>query len=183
MACGLLTITLALTKFIVPNVSSTPTPSIRMPGHPRLGSASAYTLVELLIAMVLVGILVTVAVPSIVRSTSAHSVDHQARQIHSWLSTARARAVAEQRPYRFELHAGGAYEIQHQEGGVWFSDGGSAVAEGITMKIGNASSGTLAFRTHGQIDTPATIEIHDGTHSRRINVLASGQIRWVSGRK
>jgi prepilin-type N-terminal cleavage/methylation domain-containing protein len=146
-------------------------------------SASGFTLLELLVAIVLLGILVAVAAPSVVRSFSAHSVDREARQLHSWLATARSRAVAEQRDYRFELKSDGSYEIKHVDAGVWVVDGGSEVADGMTATISGATSGTIDFQSHGRVDSPETIEVHDGVHDRKINILASGLMRWVSGQK
>jgi prepilin-type N-terminal cleavage/methylation domain-containing protein len=141
------------------------------------------TLIELLMALAVIGILAAVAVPSIVRSFSAHSVDQEAREIHSWMAQARAKAIAQQRNFKFELNSDGSYKVQHAQGGGWVAEGGSTVGNGIVIKFDGGSSGEIIFQPHGRVDSPATLVIDDGVHERTIAVLASGLVRWESGTK
>lgn len=154
-----------------------------VPVHTRSDAVIGFSLIEVLIAVVLVGVLAAVGAPSIARSFSTMSVDREARAIHSRLAQARTHAIAHQRDYRFMLNADGSYEVQHAEGGAWVVDGGSSVKDGITVEIGGSSSGEIVFRPHGRVLSPTTIVIHDGRHEREIPILASGMPRWKSGRR
>lgn len=145
-------------------------------------SRRGVTLIELLVVIVMIGILAAAIVPSIVRSFSAQSVDQEAREIHSWLAQARAKAIAQQRNFRFTLNADGSYQVHRDVGGTWVADGGSSVGDGVTFKIGGASSGMIVFQSHGRVDAPKTLVIDDGSHERKILVLASGLVRWESSR-
>lgn len=152
---------------------------VRRPPSPH-ALERGVTLLELLLLLTLVGILAAVSAPSIVRSFSAQSIDHEARKIHSWLAYARANAIAQQRDYRFALEDDGSYEIQSASGGAWVRDAGSAIGETISITIGNESAGAIVFHPHGRVDSAATIVIDDGAHERTIHVLASGLVRWES---
>lgn len=143
--------------------------------------ARGFTLLEMLVVLVLIGILAAVSVPSIARSFSAHSVDREARKIHTQLVDARAQAVATQRPHRFKLASDGTFQVEYDNGVTWVLD--EAVRElstGVSISIDGASSGEILFQTHGRVEDPAVVKIEDSEHERKILVLAAGLVRWES---
>lgn len=154
------------------------------PAGPSGGGSAGFTLLEILLVIVVIGIVAAIVIPSVASSSGPHAVTEGARKIHSALVEARARAVAEQRDYRFELESDGDYEIQYDDGGSWTTYGGThELGAGITATIGGSSSGTIVFEPHGRVDAPTSIVIEDATSERTINVLASGLVRWQGRRQ
>lgn len=148
------------------------------PLEPSRASDAGLSLVEVLLVLGLIGVLATLAVPTMT-GNGAHRVVRQARAVHSALVEARGRAIAERRDYRFAVDGQGRYRLQFWEDDAW-TDRGEAVApaEGITLSVGGAATGSIVFEPHGRTADPGAVEIADGLHTQRVRVLPSGMVRW-----
>jgi hypothetical protein len=94
------------------------------------------------------------------------------------MASARARAIATQRQYRFVLASGGVWKVQEENPpGTWNATADSGTAN-ATVTMGGSSSGTILYYTRGRVDAPKTIAVTVNGHSQSIEVLASGLVRW-----
>lgn len=138
-----------------------------------------FTLMELLVAIALLGILAAVAIPSISRSTGSHVVVQESRRLHSRIVEARTRAIAEQRRYRLRVAGGNTYHVEFFTGGVWTPlDTARTLPDGVTMTFDGSSGGNLEFKAHGRVDAARTMILTDGEHDQSVEVMASGMVRW-----
>jgi type II secretory pathway pseudopilin PulG len=132
--------------------------------------------------LILIGILAAILIPTVGGTSSAHRVIEQARAIHSAMAEARARAITEQRDYRFELTSGNVYALQFDDGGTWTTYGSAHdLSEGVTATIGGSASGTIVFLSQGRVDEPEAVVVESSGHEQTIDVMASGMARWEGG--
>lgn len=155
--------------------------SVIIAPRPRTPAAGArgFTLLEVLMAIVVIGILAVVVVPDLATSTASHRASETARRLHSDLMEARTRAIVEQRGYRLRVEGGKRYAVQYDSAGAWRMWGvEDTLSLETTIAIDGSSGGTLVFLPKGRAQLPRTLVVNVGGHSRRIVVLASGMVRW-----
>ena len=141
-------------------------------------SRRGISLIEALIVMVLVGILAAVAIPRVAGSSDPYAAVDEARRIHAAMASARARAIATQRQYRFVLASGGVWKVEEENPpGTWTATADSGTAD-ANVTMGGSSSGTVVYYPRGRVDAPKTIAVTVDGHSQSIDVLASGLVRW-----
>jgi prepilin-type N-terminal cleavage/methylation domain-containing protein len=141
-------------------------------------SMRGVTLIEILIVMVLVAILAAITIPRVVGTSDPYEAVEEARRIHAAMAKARATAIAEQRPHRFVLSSGGAWQIDVESSpGTWTATADSATASGM-VTLDGASSGTITFFPRGRVDDTHTISVDVDGHVQTMRIFASGLVRW-----
>ncbi|MGH7562853.1 MAG: GspH/FimT family pseudopilin [Gemmatimonadota bacterium] len=157
-----------------------PRPTRPFPLPTRGPSASdGLTLLELLLVLTFLGVLVTIALPSLSGGTSSHRVVRQAREVHAALAQTRARAVAEQRPHRFLLLADGRYRLQFRNDATgWTTYLTSLPPTDPIRVIGGSAGKVVVFEPDGRVEEPATVQVGEPPRRHEIHILAGGLVRW-----
>lgn len=136
------------------------------------------TFVELLLVLVLLGILVTLALPGFGAGARSHRVVREAREVHAALAQARARAVAERRRQRFRVEQDGRLHLEAlNDTGVWVPVLTSLPADAPVTVVGG-TGGAVVFEPDGRVQAPATVRVGDPPSRHEIRVLAGGLLRW-----
>ncbi|MGH7557951.1 MAG: GspH/FimT family protein [Gemmatimonadota bacterium] len=142
-------------------------------------AANGLTFLELLLVLTLLGVFVTIALPSLSGGTRSHRVVRQAREVHAALAQIRARAVAEQRPHRFLVLADGRYRLQFQNDAAgWTAYRTSLAADDPIQVVGGSGGNTVVFEPDGRVEAPATVRVGVPPRRHEIHILAGGLLRW-----
>jgi len=85
---------------------------------------AGFQLIELMVVLVIFGIIIAVAVPSLTRRTTYHRIEGSARELSVRMQTARQKAVSRRVPYRMILNTpSGAYQFERQmDDSTWVQD-------------------------------------------------------------
>lgn len=138
---------------------------------------AGFTLLELLVAITLIGIVMMIAVPRVASTTMAHEVMEEARLVHERLAMARTQAIAEQTDYRVRVSGGKTVSVERLDGGVW-----SAVfvsdPYAADIEVGGSADGSIVMYARGMVDTPKTFRLEREGHVAIVRVLASGLVQW-----
>ena len=154
-------------------------PGAKYSGNPQLLSHRAFSLVELLVVMAVIGIMLAIAVPRYAVSATRYRLDAAARRIVSDLSLAqsRARATSKSQPVLFSV-AAGTYQMTGMAA-LDRSSGDYAVTlagDPYRVTLVSADFGgqaSVTFDGYGSPTRGGTIVIQAGGAQRTITVDAS----------
>lgn len=155
--------------------------------RPPVRSEEGMTLLEILVVLAMIGIFALVAIPAVSDALQPHKVVEQARRVHAQLGLARARAMAEQKEYRFRVSGGDEYRLEYSEPGAddWTTYGGVKAVDGngVTVAIDGAGTGEVVFKPTGRAGAPVTVRVEDAGRWHEIDVQASGMASWSGSGK
>lgn len=149
-----------------------------MPNRPS-GNPSevGFSLGELLAVIVVVAVVAAIVLPSASRATAPHRLDEQLYALGVALADARARAVAESRPYRLSVEGSDRYLIEARGEAGWATVRGPVRLPG-GVRIHLAAAGDpILFHPSGHAAAPATVRLVAGARTRTLRVLGSGLVR------
>ena len=130
------------------------------------------TFVELLLVLVLLGILVTLALPGFGTGARSHRVVRQAREVHAVL------AQAERRRQRFRVEQDGRLHLEAlNDIGTWEPVLTSLPADAPVTVVGG-TGGAIVFEPDGRVQAPATVRVGAPPSRHEVRVLAGGLLRW-----
>ncbi|WP_085712185.1 MULTISPECIES: GspH/FimT family protein [unclassified Pseudomonas] len=144
-----------------------------------------FTLIEVLVAVALVVILITMAVPAFTRSIQGSKADTEVGDLQRALNYARLEAIDRGTTIRLRPTAGGG--VWTGELSVYDSTGTSAnvlrvvpaMSSGATLTLTSGVT-TLDFNNLGGLAAPSTAVVFSytlGTQSRTLNVCLNGRIQ------
>jgi type IV fimbrial biogenesis protein FimT len=166
-------------------------------------SNRGFTLIELMIALGIAGVLAAVAVPVFIESASRNQIWTASETIGSQIRQARLRAISRNRSYqvRFDCPAAGQFRILVVPGpddvppapiadadrcGTIVMDAGVTILDGGTFSMPNSVSfgdvDTLTVNSRGIYTSagviPQTITVTYGERQRTLTISATGQITF-----
>lgn len=140
----------------------------------RARTAAGFSLIELLIVVSIMGVLVTMSVPSYQRYLASNALHGSAREIASEIQQLRARAMATDaaQTIHFALDSTGARDFHVHNGSVTAS---WDLPRGITYASGSGSGFTIG--TDGRASTSTYVILRDARGQRdTVSIQLSGLV-------
>lgn len=140
-----------------------------------------FTLLELLVAVALAGVLGAVAVPEARRQLERWRLSAAARQVVMDLKVARARAIAGGAAQRVHFAVpGGSYQHERQRPGGAYAPIGpvTALPDGVRVVDCTAAGDGIGFRPRGHAISFGTVTLRDAVGDERLVVVdIAGRMR------
>jgi prepilin-type N-terminal cleavage/methylation domain-containing protein len=140
-------------------------------------SARAFTTVELVIVMMIVGVLAAFATPQLGRWLATTGVDTAAREIATELQLSKMRAVSQNTRYRISFDADhNTYLVQKDVAGVWQDVGApKALPAGVDLVSATADP---VFQTLGTAPGGTTVTLQNAQgRTRKVTVSFVGRVK------
>jgi Tfp pilus assembly protein FimT len=137
----------------------------------------AFTTVELLISMMIVGVMAAFLTPHLGRWLTTVGVDAAARELASELHLGKMRAISENTPYRISFDpASDTYVVQKDVAGDWQdSDRPKSLPKGIDLV--SATTNPI-FQTLGTTPGGTTITLRNAQgRQRQIRLSFAGRVK------
>jgi type II secretory pathway pseudopilin PulG len=139
-----------------------------------------YSLIELLGALALSGLLTALAVPSLRQLAAPWALDGASRQVAAAFQAARQRAIARNVRHRLRFTAPRSFRLEREtKAGGFVVDGGVQTLP-RTVSLGGIGAKTPTFDTRGILTQPASVSIRVSKKSKRtvaVNVLGRTTIK------
>ncbi len=156
-------------------------------------SRNGFTLIEVMVVVVIIGIVLAVATPDLGHRNEWTRLESAARSLSTRLQTARARAVAQRVPYRVVLDpAASTYVIERQaDDSTWVRDPDVEYTaegiDGIEVEIGgDTDSVAVVLEPRGTVqaeDVPAVVRfLGSRGDTAEVSVVRTGRVTVRMGR-
>ena len=150
------------------------------------GNEAGFNLVELMVVVVVMGVLLATAVPSVTERNARNRTEGAARQLSARMQVARQMAVSKRVPYRMtmDLNDSAYYFERQDDDSTWTMDPDQTYSiegvEEINTDIGGRDGETLVhFETRGTVDSddsPALVTIvSTNGDTARLSMVRTGR--------
>lgn len=155
-------------------------------------SQAGYTLVELMIAVAIIGIMAAIGIPSFIGIMPRIRLNSNVMVLSNEIALARVRAISKSTDYRIFFNtADETYTTSKFQGGAWVSLGVTKLdGSDLVSAAGFNTAQTLIAMGNGQVNVPlngqAVIEVRtpNGMNRKQITVEPTGRMfvqRWSGG--
>ena len=129
----------------------------------RNSKARGFTIVELIIAMVVLAILIMIAIPSFQRLAINGNLKTAARDLIADFNALRQKAMAENQQYDLTFNANNTYTVSPASGLPNGVKSPASIASDI--QITNAAPGSLSFYTRGTLSQAGNVVLSNSRGS------------------
>jgi prepilin-type N-terminal cleavage/methylation domain-containing protein len=145
-------------------------------------SRPGFSLLELIVAIGLMGVLVVLVTPSLADFSAPFRVQSGGREIYSALQEVRQQAITRGRRTRFQVIGSDSYALQWDSAGTWTTLRGPLRLE-PDVRL-SSTGGDLIFQPRGIVSPASTLTVTDpasSTHRLEITVPITGLVRIRAG--
>jgi len=140
---------------------------------------NGFTLMELMVAIAIIAILTTIAIPNIISYIGNQRINRAAYEVKSAIQSTRVKAIKENSDARIDFPSSTEYQIRiwDRSSGGFIDDGAvNKMPLGVTLTTGFTSGDSyLEFGPRGTSNSVETVTINDGDgRTRQITVQISG---------
>lgn len=148
-----------------------------------LSRESAFTLLDMITALALSGILAAIAIPNLAGQLPTYRLNTAARQVQSELHRIKSQAVAQNTEHRAVFLPPSSYRIEKKIGATTYASTGEIKPLPDGIIYGNASAKNISFTPRGT-STGDTIKLCNSRREGKNVIVFSGtgRIRVVSER-
>ena len=153
----------------------------------RPAGARGFSLTELMIVLVVMGIMMTIAVPNFTRMGRRDKVESVAYDFHRAFALARQKALAKRTQYKVTLNPGGhSFVVQRRDSGSWVNDPADPKTWDAAVSLasecgGNASNVDIVLEPQGTVaaaDSPVRLTFTNAHgDTARVSLVRTGRIR------
>jgi prepilin-type N-terminal cleavage/methylation domain-containing protein len=139
-----------------------------------------FTLIEMLIVVVVVGVMAMVAAPSVGRGVAQARVKRAASIVAGDLEVAVTNAARQRKPIRITFTSGTrSYTVADRATGEVLMSRDFGPGSELALNSFGASAAILDIYPNGIASSADTVTLRIGTHSRRVIVTRAGLIRGM----
>ena len=154
------------------------------------GRNSGFSLIEMMVALVIMAIVLTAAIPGFVSSGRRDAVEAAAFDVQRVLSVTRQKAMAQRVRYKIVVDTvNKELSVSHRAGGAWVADPHSSIDWRDDLSLGLTAGGSTSnfdiiiepMGTVDASDAPASF-VFSNCHgdSSQVNFVRTGRIRVKS---
>lgn len=148
--------------------------------RPCAVSRPAFSLLELVIVVAILGVIAVIAVPRFASASARHRADTAARRVQADIEIVRQRAIATSGPWRMVFKPGARrYAIIDDTStatGSWSVDLGSEPFASTVTLADFGGDGAVTFSAFGRPDSTGTITIRSGSQEITLSLDAAGRV-------
>ena len=149
---------------------------MRLPSH-TLRSRSGFSLIELLIAVTLLGLLLAIAAPRVQEASTTQNVRSARAAVANLYARARIYAVQQRVPVTLQFGDSTAWITAPLGAGL--DTIGSVAQLGREFGVAVAASGSVSISPLGMVNagTPITVTVTKGSHSDSLAISGYGRLK------
>lgn len=136
--------------------------------RPRVTNDRGFTLIEILVAVAIFGILSAIAAPNLAAVKQRFRLDGAARQVFSEIMSARMKAINENSTYTITFPTTHTIQIV---GSATRTVDLQTLYDGVTL---SSSAATINLSSRGTSDAASTITITNSTGSKTVSLKITG---------
>jgi type IV fimbrial biogenesis protein FimT len=151
-------------------------------GSKNAGNESGFTLMELILVMVVMGIVAAIAIPTFMGLLPAMRLNGAARQVMGDLMNARMEAVKQNHEFKVFFLNNHEYKILDDNDSDGVDDGGLETSKTVDIQnnyedVTLSDTGDPIFSPKGTATTLSTITVQNASGSKTVSISIAGRVK------